>query len=225
MSVERFIGFKDKKGSVSYRELSSTEITGNLEGKSATVLSSNPFTRLSRTDQKATIKKLLYPLELTHIFMCIGLNYARHVKEANGELCVIISKDAKNVSESEALNYVLGYTARNDVSARNFQIPALVSRGQFSYTKSFDGFAPVRPSILLIIGETRTNDMIWSVAKVIKYLSRGTTLRKGTVIITGTPSGIGLFMKPDSVGLLKNRDVVKIKVSRIGRITNKMLFE
>ena len=67
--------------------------------------------------------------------------------------------------------------------------------------------------------------MIWSVAKVIKYLSRGTTLRKGTVIITGMPSGIGLFMKPDSVGLLKNRDVVKIKVSRIGRITNKMLFE
>jgi 2-keto-4-pentenoate hydratase/2-oxohepta-3-ene-1,7-dioic acid hydratase in catechol pathway len=47
---------------------------------------------------------------------------------------------------------VLGYTARNDVSARNFQIPASVSRGQFSYTKSFDCFAPVRPSILLIIG-------------------------------------------------------------------------
>lgn len=138
---------------------------------------------------------------------------------------------------------MLGYTAGNDVSARNFQIPASVSGGQFSYAKSFDGFAPVGPSVLLAAGvdpqnlqlrtrvngeerqETGTDDMIWSVAKIVEHLTRGTTLRKGTVIMTGTPSGIGLFMKPDGVGLLKNGDVVEIEVDGIGSIANKMLFE
>jgi 2-keto-4-pentenoate hydratase/2-oxohepta-3-ene-1,7-dioic acid hydratase in catechol pathway len=66
-----------------------------------------------------------------------------------GELCVIIGKDCKNVSEMEALDYVLGYTCGNDVSARNFQIPTSVSGNQFSYAKSFDQFAPIGPTILM----------------------------------------------------------------------------
>jgi len=280
MSVERFIRFVDEKGSISYGELSSSEITGKLEGKSATVLSGDPFTGLSRTGNKATIKKLLSPIESTPIFMCIGLNYAHHAKEANlevpsypvvftkpadalagpyddilihpeaqsqldyeGELSVIIAKDAKNVSESDALDYVLGYTVGNDVSARNFQIPTSVSGNQFSYAKSFDRFAPIGPSVLLAKGvdpqklhyttkvngdkrqETGTDDMIWTIKKIIAHLTRGTTLRKGTVIMTGTPSGIGLFMQPKGVGLLKNGDVVEIEVDGIGSIANKMVFE
>jgi len=280
MSVERFIRFVDEKGSISYGELSSSEITGKLEGRSATVLSGDPFTGLSRTGNKATIKKLLSPIESTPIFMCIGLNYAHHAKEANlevpsypvvftkpadalagpyddilihpeaqsqldyeGELSVIIAKDAKNVSESDALDYVLGYTVGNDVSARNFQIPTSVSGNQFSYAKSFDRFAPIGPSVLLAKGvdpqklhyttkvngdkrqETGTDDMIWTIKKIIAHLTRGTTLRKGTVIMTGTPSGIGLFMQPKGVGLLKNGDVVEIEVDGIGSIANKMVFE
>ncbi|KAE9363332.1 hypothetical protein N431DRAFT_357475 [Stipitochalara longipes BDJ] len=280
MSVERFIRFVDERGSILYGELSSTEIAGKLEGKSVTILSGDPFTRLSRTDRKAAIKKLLCPIESTPIFMCIGLNYAHHAKEANlqvpslptvftkpadalagpyddisihpdaqsqldyeGEVCVIISKDAKNISESEALDYVLGYTVGNDVSARNFQIPDSVSGKQFSYAKSFDGFAPIGPSVLLAKGvdpqklhyttkvngekrqETGTDDMIWTIRKIIAHLTRGTTLRKGTVIMTGTPSGIGLFMEPKGVGLLKNGDVVEIEVDGIGSIVNKMVFE
>jgi len=280
MSVERFIRFVDDKGAISYGELSASEITGKLEGKSATVLSGDPFTGLSRTGNKATIKKLLSPIESTPIFMCIGLNYAHHAKEANlevpsypvvftkpadalagpyddisihpeaqsqldyeGELSVIIAKDAKNVSESDALDYVLGYTVGNDVSARNFQIPTSVSGNQFSYAKSFDRFAPIGPSVLLAKGvdpqklhyttkvnghkrqETGTDDMIWSIKKIIAHLTRGTTLRKGTVIMTGTPSGIGLFMQPKGVGLLKNGDVVEIEVDGIGSIANKMVFE
>jgi len=157
-----------------------------------------------------------------------------------GELSVIIGRDCKNVSEADALSYVLGYTVGNDVSARNFQIPASSSGGQFGYAKSFDGFAPIGPSVALNIkdpqtlkyftkvnGEVRqqtgTDDMIWSVKQIIKHLSRGTTLRKGTVIMTGTPSGVGLFMEPK--GFLKDGDVVEIGVEGIGSIANKMVFE
>lgn len=124
-----------------------------------------------------------------------------------GELTVVIGKDCKNISEEEALDYVLGYTIGNDVSARNFQMPD-VSGGQFCYAKSFDGFAPIGPAISMTDAipdpqklsfitrvngmkrqETSTDDMIWPVSQIIAHLSRGTTIRKGTLIMTGTPSG------------------------------------
>ena len=159
-----------------------------------------------------------------------------------GELTVIIGKDCKNVSEENALDYVLGYTTGNDVSARNFQVRE-VSGGQFCYAKSFDGFAPIGPAIVAaalvpdpqqldyttkVNGEVRqrtsTNDMIFSVKKIIAHLTRGTTLRKGTAIMTGTPSGVGLFMKPNP-GFVKDGDVVEIEIQGIGAIRNRMVFE
>ena len=159
-----------------------------------------------------------------------------------GELTVIVGRDCKNVSESDALNYVLGYTVGNDVSARNFQARD-VSGGQFCYAKSFDQFAPIGPCIASttvvpdpqaltyttkVNGELRqrtpTSDMIWSVKQIIAHLSRGTTLRKGTAIMTGTPSGVGLFMT-ERDGFLKDGDVVKIEVDAIGAISNKIVFE
>lgn len=112
------------------------------------------------------------------------------------ELTVVIGKDAKNVKEADALNYVMGYTSGNDVSARNYQMPD-ASGGQFCYAKSFDGFAPIGPYITSaeiirdpqnlsvstkVNGQVRqqsnTSDMIFSVAQIIAHLSRGTTLRK-----------------------------------------------
>ncbi|KAF2200247.1 hypothetical protein GQ43DRAFT_456570 [Delitschia confertaspora ATCC 74209] len=159
-----------------------------------------------------------------------------------GELTVVIGKDCKNVSEADALSYILGYTVGNDVSARNFQLPANVSGGQFGYAKSFDKFAPIGPAIVSprlipdpqklkyttkVNGEIRqqtgTDDMIWTVAQIIAHLSRGTTLRAGTVIMTGTPSGVGLFSKPPK--FVTDGDVVKIEVEGIGAIINKMQFE
>lgn len=71
--------------------------------------------------------------------------------------------------------------------------------------------------------ETGTDDMIWTVKQIIAHLSRGTTLRKGTVIMTGTPSGVGIFMEPK--GFLRDGDVVEIEVEGIGAIANKMVFE
>ena len=158
-----------------------------------------------------------------------------------GELTVVIGRDAKNISEADALDYVLGYSCGNDISARNFQIPADVSGGQFGYAKSFDGFAPTGPCILAadkainpqslqlttrvngqVRQQTNTSDMIFSVAKIIAHLTRGTTLRKGTVIQTGTPSGVGLFMEPK--GFLKDGDVVEVEVEGIGATRNTMVF-
>lgn len=69
---------------------------------------------------------------------------------------------------------------------------------------------------------TSTSDMIWTIKQIIAFVSQGTTLRKGTVILTGTPSGIGLFMSPS--GLLKDGNVVEIEIEKIGAIRNTMKF-
>ncbi|KAF1926578.1 uncharacterized protein M421DRAFT_422556 [Didymella exigua CBS 183.55] len=159
-----------------------------------------------------------------------------------GELTIIIGKDCKNATKDNWQDYVLGYTVGNDVSARNFQLPVTVSGGQFGYAKSFDKFAPIGPCIASkeVIGdpqrlrywtkvngqkrqETGTDDMIFTVGEIIQHLSRGTTLRAGTAILTGTPSGVGLFMEPK--GFVKDGDEVEIYVEGIGSIINKMKFE
>ncbi|OAQ71428.1 fumarylacetoacetate hydrolase family protein [Pochonia chlamydosporia 170] len=162
----------------------------------------------------------------------------RELLDYEGELVIVIGKDAKNVSEADALDYVLGFTAGNDVSARNFQLPE-VSGGQFCYAKSFDGFAPIghtltAPSELsnplavrlttkvngVIKQDSNTNDLIFNVGQIISHLSRGTTLRKGTVIMTGTPAGVGYFRKE----FLKDGDVVEVEIEGVGMVRNTISF-
>ncbi|KAL5349985.1 hypothetical protein ACLOAV_005021 [Pseudogymnoascus australis] len=165
---------------------------------------------------------------------------AQDMLDYEGELTVVVGKTGKDIPESEALSYVLGYTVGNDVSARHFQLPT-TSGGQYCYAKSFDAFAPIGPLLAspsaipdpqtltyrtkvngVVRQETCTDDMVWSVKQIIAHLSRGTTLRAGTVIMTGTPSGVGLFMEPK--GFLKGGDVVEVEVDGIGSIVNKMVF-
>jgi 2-keto-4-pentenoate hydratase/2-oxohepta-3-ene-1,7-dioic acid hydratase in catechol pathway len=132
--------------------------------------------------------------------------------DAKVELAVIISKDCTNVDEATALNYVLRYTVANDVTARDVQ--ARVS--QWGFSKGYDGFCPLGPVIVradapgfdvkdlkmttTLNGETlqhgNSSEMIFSVGSIVSYLSQDTTLPAGTVIITGTPSGIGHSYKP-----------------------------
>lgn len=161
---------------------------------------------------------------------------ARELLDYEGELTVVIGRDAKNVSEEDALDYVLGYTAGNDVSARNFQVPE-ASGGQFCYAKSFDGFAPIGHAVAaaqdipdpqklqlttkvngVVKQETSTGDMIWSVRQIISHLSRGTTLRRGTLIMTGTPSGVGYFRKE----FLKDGDIVEVEIQGVGATKNRI---
>ena len=123
-----------------------------------------------------------------------------------GELSIIISKDIKNLSETDDPSaYILGFTVGNDVSSRFWQMPPR-SGGQHGPAKSFDKFAPIGPVIASaqavgnpealklrtwVNGEIRqdgkTDDLIFGVGAILRHVSRGTTVRKGTVIMTGTP--------------------------------------
>ena len=150
-----------------------------------------------------------------------------------GELAVVIGEKAKDVSASDALNYVFGYTILNDVSARDFQFRS----SQWTSGKSFDTFAPIGPCITTskqmpdpgnlriqtwINGEPRqdgnTHDMIFSVAQIIHYLSRIMTLEPCDIIATGTPSGVAMAMKTPK--WLKAGDVVRIEIEGIGTLEN-----
>ncbi|QTA93085.1 fumarylacetoacetate hydrolase family protein [Desulfonema magnum] len=151
------------------------------------------------------------------------------------ELVVVIGKPAKDVSAKDALDYVLGYTAANDVSARRWQKHA--GGGQWVRGKSFDTFCPLGPELVTadeipdpqtlrlrcilnneVMQDSNTSDMIFSVAELIEFLSESTTLLPGTVILTGTPSGVGFVREPPVY--LKSGDVVEISVEGIGSLSN-----
>ena len=149
------------------------------------------------------------------------------------ELAVVISRRARDVAEADALDYVLGYTAANDISARDAQF----ADGQWLRGKSFDTFGPIGPAIVTpdqlgdaqsvrvlcrVNGETlqdgTTKDMIFGVAELISYTSRFWTLEPGDLILTGTPHGVGFARTPPVY--LTDGDVVEVEVDRIGVLTN-----
>jgi 2-keto-4-pentenoate hydratase/2-oxohepta-3-ene-1,7-dioic acid hydratase in catechol pathway len=151
------------------------------------------------------------------------------------ELAVVIGKAAKDVSAAEALNYVLGYTVANDVSARRWQ--GKRGAGQWVRGKSFDTFCPLGPELVtadelkepqnlrltcVLNGQTmqdaNTSDMIFPVAELIAFLSIGATLLPGSVILTGTPSGVGFTRKPPV--FLMPGDTVEVTVEGIGTLSN-----
>ena len=152
-----------------------------------------------------------------------------------GELAIVIGRAAKNVSKEEALKYVLGYSVANDVSARDWQFEW--GNGQFSRGKTFDTFCPLGPCLVTtdeienpndlrlkttlngeVVQETSTADMIFDVPSIISFLSGSTTLLPGTVILTGTPSGVGAGQKPPRY--LKHGDEVEIEIEGIGTLVN-----
>jgi len=156
------------------------------------------------------------------------------------ELAVVIGKACKNVSREQALDYVLGYTCANDVSARDWQRNG--GGGQWCQGKSFDTFCPLGPVLVtkdeipnpnalrirtILNGETlqdwNTDDMIFDVPAIIAYLSSSKTLVPGTVILTGTPHGVGFARNPPV--WLKAGDSVTIDIEKIGALTNPVVNE
>lgn len=156
------------------------------------------------------------------------------------ELAVVMGKRCKNVSKVNALDYVLGYTCANDVSARDWQI----KRGgsQWCRGKTFDTFAPLGPCLVLkdeipdpntlriqttlngkTMQDSNTSDMIFDIPTLIEFLSGSTTLLPGTVILTGTPQGVGAAMKPPV--FLQPGDKVTIEIEKIGALTNPVVAE
>lgn len=147
------------------------------------------------------------------------------------ELAIIIGKTTKDVSETDALNYVLGYSCSNDVSARDCQMHL---DKQWARGKSFDTFCPIGPWIETeldpdncgirtrlngkIMQDSNTSDMIFSTRYLVSYLSHNMTLLPGTVIMTGTPEGVGVARKPQI--FLNNGDFVEIEIDGIGVLQN-----
>ncbi len=168
----------------------------------------------------------------------------RHLRsnevDFEAELAVVIGKTCKNVHRSEALSYIAGYTCANDVSARDWQFRW--GGGQFSRSKTFDTFCPLGPWMVTaddipdpqrlrvrsivnghVMQDSSTADMIFDVATLVAFLSGSTTLRPGTVILTGTPPGIGYARIPPV--FLSPGDVVEVDVEHIGRLKNSVIAE
>ena len=151
-----------------------------------------------------------------------------------GELAVIIGRTCRDVAERDAFSVVRGYAAANDVSARWWQREG--SGGQFSRGKSFDTFCPIGavtpvsavpdPQNLRIVtrvnGEvmqdSNTSMMLHTVARIVADLSRGMTLLEGTVIMTGTPAGVGFGRTPKV--FLKDGDTVEVTIEGVGSVRN-----
>ncbi|KAK2680520.1 Fumarylacetoacetase-like, C-terminal [Fusarium oxysporum f. sp. vasinfectum] len=161
-----------------------------------------------------------------------------------GELVVIIGKDAKNVSEAEALNYVAAYTAGNDISSRKWQRDPNLAGGvpQWGFSKGFDTFAPLGPALVsssvitspeslhlqtIVDNDIRQDagldDLVFSIPRLIAHLSSGTTLQKGSVIMTGTPGGVGAGLQPPKY--LVPGTQMEVKITQIGTLKNGVDYE
>jgi 2-keto-4-pentenoate hydratase/2-oxohepta-3-ene-1,7-dioic acid hydratase in catechol pathway len=152
------------------------------------------------------------------------------------ELVIVMGKSAHNVPESDVLNYVLGYTCGNDVSARDCQLRL---DSQWARGKSFDTFCPLGPWIETeldpdhagirtrlngqVMQESNTDDLIFACRELVSFASRAMTLLPGTIIMTGTPSGVGFARKPPVY--LKPGDVVEIQIDGIGTLVNPVAAE
>ncbi|KAJ4339705.1 hypothetical protein N0V95_007719 [Ascochyta clinopodiicola] len=235
------------------------------------------------SEEIVQVKKLLGPLAPhdVDILRCVGLNYAKHIKEAGrtpppfpfiffkpttcihdhdadveiprvaqddqadyeGELTLVIGKDAKDVPLESALDFVAAYTAGNDISSRKLQRDPKFAGNipQWGFSKGFDTYAPIGPALVaselvgdpsklllrtVVDGEVRqeesVSDLLFDCAYIIHYLSQGTTLRKGSVIMTGTPGGVGAGLKPPKY--LVPGTVMEVSLSKIGTLRNGVKF-
>jgi 2-keto-4-pentenoate hydratase/2-oxohepta-3-ene-1,7-dioic acid hydratase in catechol pathway len=149
------------------------------------------------------------------------------------ELAVVIGRHCRAVQADDALDYVAGAMAFNDVSARDLQMQT----GQWTMGKAVDTFAPCGPALVLmdeiddlqdlrvearVNGKTvqsgSTASMIFSVAQIIEFISRVMTLEPGDIIATGTPAGVGISRTPPL--LLSPEDVVEVEIEGLGLLAN-----
>ncbi len=151
------------------------------------------------------------------------------------ELAVIIGKTCRNASQSDALDYVFGYTCANDISARDWQ--GQRGGGQWCRAKTFDTFCPLGPWLVSkdqlgaadqlkietrlngeVVQSSNTGDMIFGVAELISFYSADCTLWPGTVILTGTPEGVGMARQPPI--WLSDGDLVEVEIEGVGLLAN-----
>ncbi|GLB34191.1 putative fumarylacetoacetate (FAA) hydrolase [Lyophyllum shimeji] len=162
-----------------------------------------------------------------------------HLPDYEVELVIVIGKPAKNVSEADALDYVLGYTGANDVSFRKHQMAV----SQWGFSKGFDNTNPFGPCLVSssaipepqqiqlrctvngnVFQNGTTAEQIFNVRQTVAFLSQGTTLEPGSIILTGTPKGVGFVKKPPVY--LKGGDKMSVWLSNgIGTLVNDVVEE
>jgi len=162
-----------------------------------------------------------------------------HLPDYEVELTIVIGKNCKNVSAANALDYVLGYAVGNDMSFRQHQFAS----SQWGFSKGFDDATPWGPVIVsaralpdpqniplksVVNGQTlqdgTTKDQIFGVAQTLEFLSQGTTLEAGSIIMTGTPKGVGFVRKP--AVFLKHGDEVRMTLGGgLGTLVNSVVEE
>lgn len=162
---------------------------------------------------------------------------ARQV-DYEAELAIVVGRTARDVKREEAMDYIFGYCAANDLSARDLQFRT----NQWLLGKCCDGFCPLGPYLVTrdevedphslgirsyVNGELRQNsstaDMIFRCDELVSYISRFMTLRPGDVILTGTPEGVIMGYPEDQRAWLKDGDEVTVEIDRLGRLTNRMV--
>ncbi|KAH9006779.1 fumarylacetoacetate hydrolase [Lactarius hatsudake] len=198
----------------------------NMKKPNAPILFYKPPTAITGPNAPLTIPRAAQPV-------------SKHIPDYEVELTVVIGKAAKDVSEKEALDYVLGYTAGNDVSFRFHQMNV----SQWDFSKGFDNTAPIGPCLVAasaipdpqtlslkavvngqVLQDGTTADQIFNVRQIIAFLSQGTTLQPGSIILTGTPKGVGFVRKPPLY--LKNGDIVQVWIGGgIGTLINPVVEE
>ncbi|KAJ9615222.1 hypothetical protein H2200_001296 [Cladophialophora chaetospira] len=248
---EYLVRFVDEDGNIVYGNMSEPKTVEDLVGTQLPLLTGDPYNGFKLANKSAVVQKfkvpsqpVVFPKPADAIAGPSDDVYchpdARSQLDYEGELCFIFGRDCKDVKENEAFDYVLGYTIGNDISARNY-IPQEVSGGQMGYGKSFDGFAPFGPYIVSkevvgdphnlqlvtsVNGEIRqnenTSDMVWNIKQIIAHLTRGRTVRAGTVCMTGTPSGVGWFMHPE--GFVRDGDIMEVSIERLGTLKNRIVY-
>lgn len=173
------------------------------------------------------------PIVIPKALTCEKVDY-------EAELAVVIGKECYNVSQAEALSHVFGYTCAHDVSERHWQKNG--GGGQWCRGKTFATFCPLGPFIVTsdeisdphalqikttlngeVMQDWKTDDMIFNIPRLIEFLSAGTRLLPGTVILTGTPHGVGAARKPPV--FLKDGDSVTISIDGIGDLHNPVIAE
>ncbi|KAG6321224.1 hypothetical protein E4U44_005345 [Claviceps purpurea] len=154
------------------------------------------------------------------------------------ELCFVMGKSGRDIPEEHAMEYVLGFTAGNDVSARTQQF----QNSQWCFSKGFDGSCPLGPVLVApsalgdvhnlrvramhngkVVQDSNTREMIFTIPKIISFLSQGTTLERGTVVMTGTGPGVGAMCTPKVT--LKHGDDICVEIENIGTLVNSVYYE
>lgn len=223
-------------------ELAQVELLAPVpEPRSLTCVGLNYRDHATETGASIPREPILFakqPTSVTHPNSVIWLPPASSEVDFEAELAVVIGVGGRNIPPERALQHVAGYTAFNDVSARDWQARS----SQWMAAKSFDTFGPMGPVLVttdeipdpqqlrvdlrlngLALQESSTKEMIFSVAELIAYISAVWPLSAGDVIATGTPAGVGFTRTPPV--FMKNGDIVEVEIEKIGVLSNTVRSE